>query len=91
LIVAFKNNVPINEIIINDINTFLAGNIKWNLQENSILFTRSDKKWFKVEIIGISTSLQDGIKSTFSCQQVHAYLRENNSQYAKANIELVYH
>lgn len=84
--VAFENGVPINEIIV---NAFLTGNIKRNLQENSVLSTISDKKWFKAEIVGTGTSLQDGVKGTFSCQQVHAYLRENNPEYAKANIALL--
>ena len=50
---------------------------------------REDKKWYKIEIAGIQTGLQDGIKGTFSSQQIHSYLCENNLEYAKTNVTLL--
>jgi len=132
LIISFENGVPANKrrdpiIIINDINKFLAENIKaqhlkvtairWNPQGNYILYTRSDqqasdllifsdtlpsiitpghnglaredKKWYKIEIAGIRTGLQDGIKGAFPFQKIHSHLCENNLEYAKINVILL--
>ena len=132
LIIAFENGVPVNNrrdpiLITNDINKFLAENIKsqhikvtaikWNHQGNCILYTRSDqraadllifsdvlpciiapghsglaredKKWYKIEIAGIRTGLQDGVKGAFPSQQIHSHLCENNPEYAKASIALL--
>jgi len=50
---------------------------------------RKDKKWYKIEIAGIRTGLQDGIKDAFPSQQIHSHLCENNPEYAKTNVTLL--
>jgi len=50
---------------------------------------REDKKWYKIEIAGICTGLQDGVKGVFPSQQIHSHLCKNNPEYAKASIALL--